>query len=66
MQEIEDLNKSHKQAAAIHNSTEVRLNRALEEVDRLKTQINKMRQVNKVSTSSVHYIIYKVEIFYCD
>ncbi|CAF99576.1 unnamed protein product, partial [Tetraodon nigroviridis] len=52
--EVEDLNKSHKQAAANHNSTEVRLNRALEEVDRLKTQINTMKQMTKDKISEDH------------
>lgn len=50
MQEVEGLNKSLKQAAAGHSSTEVRLNRALEEVEKLKTQIDRMKHTNVVST----------------
>ncbi|XP_010793167.1 testis-expressed protein 9 [Notothenia coriiceps] len=46
--EIENLNRSQKQAVAVHSSVEVRLNRALEEGERLKTQLNKMKQTSKV------------------
>lgn len=52
MQELEDRNKSHKQAATSHSSTEVRLNRALEEVEKLKAQISKMNQTKVVRTKS--------------
>ncbi|XP_039987180.1 testis-expressed protein 9 isoform X2 [Xiphias gladius] len=52
--EIENLNRSNKQAAAIHSTAEVRLNRALEEVERLKTQLNKMKQMNKDKISEEH------------
>ncbi|XP_041837510.1 testis-expressed protein 9 [Melanotaenia boesemani] len=45
--EIDNLNRSQKQAAAVHNTVEVRLNRALEEVERLKTQLNQAKQMNK-------------------
>ncbi|XP_074474496.1 testis-expressed protein 9 isoform X1 [Sebastes fasciatus] len=52
--EIENLNRSHKQAAAVHGTVEVRLNRALEEVERSKTQLNKMKQMNKDKISEEH------------
>lgn len=52
MQELEDVNKSHKQAWTSHSSTEVRLNRALQEVEKLKAQITKMNQDNVVRTKS--------------
>ncbi|KAM4593252.1 testis-expressed protein 9 [Odontesthes bonariensis] len=52
--EIENLNRSQKQAAAVHSTAEVRLNRALEEVERLKTQLNKMEQINKDKKSEEH------------
>ncbi|XP_033971993.1 testis-expressed protein 9 [Trematomus bernacchii] len=52
--EIENLNKSQKQAAAVHSSVEVRLNRALEEGERLKTQLNKMKQTSKDKISEEH------------
>ncbi|KAA8595609.1 hypothetical protein FQN60_010900 [Etheostoma spectabile] len=43
-----------KQAAGVHSTVEVRLNRALEEVERLKTQLNKMNQMNKDKISEEH------------
>lgn len=49
VQEIENLNRSQKQAAATHGTVEVRLNRALEEVEKLKTQLSKTQQRNKVT-----------------
>ncbi|XP_034419391.1 testis-expressed protein 9 isoform X2 [Cyclopterus lumpus] len=52
--EIEHLNRSHKQAAAVHSTVEVRLNRALEEVERFKAQLNKMKQTNKDKISDEH------------
>ncbi|KAK5873937.1 hypothetical protein PBY51_018931 [Eleginops maclovinus] len=52
--EIENLNRSQKQAAAVHSSVEVRLNRALEEGERLKTQLNKMKQTSKDKMSEEH------------
>ncbi|XP_023256498.1 testis-expressed protein 9 isoform X1 [Seriola lalandi dorsalis] len=52
--EIENLNRSNKQAAAVHSTVEVRLNRALEEVERLKTQLNKMKQMNEDKISKEH------------
>ncbi|KAM6950372.1 testis-expressed protein 9 isoform 1-T1 [Lycodopsis pacificus] len=52
--EIENLNRSHKQAAGVHSTVEVRLNRALEEVERSKTQLNKMKQMNKDKISEEH------------
>ncbi|KAM9366749.1 testis-expressed protein 9 isoform 2-T2 [Symphorus nematophorus] len=52
--EIEKLNRSHKQAAVVHGTVEVRLNRALEEVEKLKTQLNKMKQMNKDKISEEH------------
>lgn len=52
VQEIQDLSSSHKQAAAVHGSKEVSLNRALEEVDKLRTQLHRMKQMNRVSTST--------------
>ncbi|MEQ2237599.1 hypothetical protein ILYODFUR_024716, partial [Ilyodon furcidens] len=45
--EVETLNRSQKQAAAVHRTVEVRLNRALEEVEKLKSQLSKTRQMNK-------------------
>ncbi|KAL6113133.1 tex9 [Pungitius sinensis] len=53
--EIENLTRSHKQAASVHGTVEVRLNRALEEVERLKTQLNKTKQMNKDKISEEHH-----------
>ncbi|XP_026175773.1 testis-expressed protein 9 isoform X2 [Mastacembelus armatus] len=52
--EIENLNRSHKQASASHSTVEVRLNRALEEVERLKSQLHNMKQMNKDKISEEH------------
>ncbi|XP_056268571.1 testis-expressed protein 9 isoform X2 [Pseudoliparis swirei] len=52
--EIEHLNRSHKQAAAVHSTVEVRLNRALEEGERFKAQLNKMTQTNKDKITEEH------------
>jgi len=45
------MKRSHKQAANTHSATEVRLNRALEEVEKTKTQLNKLKQSSKVMNS---------------
>uniref|UniRef100_A0A3P9LZ33 Testis expressed 9 n=1 Tax=Oryzias latipes TaxID=8090 RepID=A0A3P9LZ33_ORYLA len=52
--EIEHLKRSQKQAAGVHSTAEVRLNRALEEVECLKTQLNKSEQMNKDKISEEH------------
>lgn len=56
VQEIQNMKSSHKEAAAIHSCKEVRLNRALEEMEKVKTQLNKIKQTNKVSKSTYKYI----------
>ncbi|XP_068601854.1 testis-expressed protein 9 [Brachionichthys hirsutus] len=53
--EIEALTRAHKQAAAVHSTVEVRLNRALEEGERLKAQLDKMKQVNKDKITEEHH-----------
>lgn len=52
--EIENLNRSNKQVAAANSTVEVRLTRAQEEVERLKTQLNKMKQMNKDKLNEEH------------
>uniref|UniRef100_A0A3Q2PTC8 Testis expressed 9 n=1 Tax=Fundulus heteroclitus TaxID=8078 RepID=A0A3Q2PTC8_FUNHE len=52
--EVETLTRSQKQAAAVHGTVEVRLNRALEEVEKLKSQLSKTRQINKDKISEEH------------
>lgn len=55
VQEIQNLKSFQKGAAAIHSSKEVRLNRALEEMEKVKTQLNKIQQMNKVGESTCEY-----------
>ncbi|KAG7278842.1 hypothetical protein CRUP_010405 [Coryphaenoides rupestris] len=50
MKEIEGLNRAQKQAAGTQNTVEVRLNRALEEAERLKTQLKNTKQLSKDNT----------------
>ncbi|KFZ56402.1 Testis-expressed sequence 9 protein, partial [Antrostomus carolinensis] len=45
--ELENLKRVQKQAATSQNATEVRLNRALEEAERYKLELNKLKQSNK-------------------
>ncbi|XP_059927085.1 testis-expressed protein 9 [Gadus macrocephalus] len=52
--EVEGSKRAQKQAAGHHNTVEVRLNRALEEVERLKAQLNNMKQLSKDRTKEVH------------
>ncbi|KAK0132342.1 Testis-expressed protein 9 [Merluccius polli] len=52
--EIEGLNRTQKQAAGNQNTVEVRLNRALEEVERLKAQLNNMKQLSKDKVKEEH------------
>ncbi|KFV38844.1 Testis-expressed sequence 9 protein, partial [Tyto alba] len=45
--ELENLKRVQKQAAASQSATEVRLNRALEEAERYKVELNRLKQSNK-------------------
>ncbi|XP_029430971.1 testis-expressed protein 9 [Rhinatrema bivittatum] len=45
--ELENLKRTHKQAVTSQSATDVRLNRALEEVERYKLELNKLKQCNK-------------------
>ncbi|XP_069654263.1 testis-expressed protein 9 isoform X2 [Haliaeetus albicilla] len=45
--ELENLKRVQKQAAISQSATEVRLNRALEEAERYKVELNKLKQSNK-------------------
>lgn len=47
-QELENKRRLQKQAATSQSATEVRLNRALEEAEKYKAELSKLRQTNKV------------------
>ncbi|XP_038669470.1 testis-expressed protein 9 isoform X2 [Scyliorhinus canicula] len=49
--ELDGQKRAQKQAATNHSATEVRLNRALEEAEKYKTELNKMKQCNKDTTN---------------
>lgn len=48
------MKRTHKQAASTHSATEVRLNRALEETEKTKTQLNKLKQSSKVMLTQIN------------
>uniref|UniRef100_A0A4W5PWP4 Testis expressed 9 n=1 Tax=Hucho hucho TaxID=62062 RepID=A0A4W5PWP4_9TELE len=52
--EIEGLKRAQKQAATNHSAIEVRLNRALEEVERSQTQLTKLKQMSKDTADQEH------------
>ncbi|EDL26255.1 testis expressed gene 9, isoform CRA_c [Mus musculus] len=45
--ELESKRRLQKQAASSQSATEVRLNRALEEAEKYKVELSKLRQTNK-------------------
>ncbi|XP_067999997.1 testis-expressed protein 9 isoform X4 [Melanerpes formicivorus] len=55
--EMENLKRVQKQATTCQNATEVRLNRALEEVERYKVELNKLKQSNKDMANQEQKII---------
>ncbi|XP_056317717.1 testis-expressed protein 9 [Danio aesculapii] len=61
--ELESMKRTHKQAASTHSATEVRLNRALEEAEKTKTQLNKLKQSTKDLSSQEHQ---KIEALQAD
>ncbi|KAJ0002114.1 hypothetical protein NQD34_001910 [Periophthalmus magnuspinnatus] len=52
--EMENLHRSSKQAAALHNTVEIRLNRATEETQKLKCELSKMKQMSKDKIDEEH------------
>ena len=48
VQELENKRRLQKQAVASQSAMEVRLNRALEEAEKYKLELSKLRQNNKV------------------
>lgn len=59
------MKRTHKQAANTHSATEVRLNRALEEVEKTKTQLNKLKQSSKVMWTQINQHEIKLSDVYC-
>ncbi|XP_053898528.1 testis-expressed protein 9 isoform X3 [Malaclemys terrapin pileata] len=52
--ELENLKRIQKQASTSQSATEVRLNRALEEAERYKMELNKLKQSNKDIANQEH------------
>ncbi|KAJ8272389.1 hypothetical protein COCON_G00112480 [Conger conger] len=52
--EIEGLKRTQKQATTNHSATELRLNRALEEAEKFKMELNKIKQSSKDAASQDH------------
>uniref|UniRef100_A0A8I6A9G7 Testis expressed 9 n=2 Tax=Rattus norvegicus TaxID=10116 RepID=A0A8I6A9G7_RAT len=57
--ELENKRRLQKQAATSQSATEVRLNRALEEAEKYKAELSKLRQTNKDITNEDHQ---KIEV----
>ncbi|XP_028627237.1 testis-expressed protein 9 isoform X2 [Grammomys surdaster] len=57
--ELENKRRLQKQAATSQSATEVRLNRALEEAEKYKVELSKLRQTNKDITNEEHQ---KIEV----
>lgn len=57
--ELENKRRLQKQAASSQSATEVRLNRALEEAEKYKVELSKLRQTNKDITNEDHQ---KIEV----
>ncbi|KAM3828395.1 testis-expressed protein 9 isoform 2-T2 [Vipera latastei] len=51
--ELENLKRTQKQAAATQGTTDIRLNRALEEAEKYKMELNKLKQSNKVKAKVI-------------
>lgn len=51
MQELDQLKRNHKQQATAQGATEVRLNRALEEIEKYKEQLSRSKTSSRVSLS---------------
>uniref|UniRef100_A0A8C3UU38 Testis expressed 9 n=1 Tax=Catharus ustulatus TaxID=91951 RepID=A0A8C3UU38_CATUS len=61
--ELENLKRAQKQAAATQSATEVRLNRALEEVEKYKVELNKLKQSNKMHIEAAKMLSFTEEEF---
>uniref|UniRef100_A0A3B3ZFK5 Testis expressed 9 n=1 Tax=Periophthalmus magnuspinnatus TaxID=409849 RepID=A0A3B3ZFK5_9GOBI len=61
--EMENLHRSSKQAAALHNTVEIRLNRATEETQKLKCELSKMKQMSKMHFEAAKLLSFTEEEF---
>lgn len=57
IQELENKRRLQKQAASSQSATEVRLNRALEEAEKYKLELSKLRQNNKVWKNWIAFVV---------
>ncbi|KAM9275705.1 testis-expressed protein 9 isoform 2-T2 [Morus bassanus] len=61
--ELENLKRVQKQAASSQSATKVRLNRALEEAERYKEELNKLKQSNKMHIEAAKMLSFTEEEF---
>uniref|UniRef100_A0A8C0QRZ2 Uncharacterized protein n=1 Tax=Chelonoidis abingdonii TaxID=106734 RepID=A0A8C0QRZ2_CHEAB len=59
----ENLKRIQKQASTSQSATEVRLNRALEEAERYKMELNKLKQSNKMHIEAAKMLSFTEEEF---
>jgi len=57
VQELENKRRLQKQAVASQSAMEVRLNRALEEAEKYKLELSKLRQNNKVWKNGIVLLV---------
>ncbi|XP_026537898.1 testis-expressed protein 9 isoform X2 [Notechis scutatus] len=60
--ELENLKRAQKQAAATQSTTDIRLNRALEEAEKYKMELNKLKQINKDVVNQEHKKLEELKI----
>ncbi|XP_058012024.1 testis-expressed protein 9 isoform X2 [Ahaetulla prasina] len=60
--ELENLKRAQKQVAAIQSTTDIRLNRALEEAEKYKMELNKLKQSNKDVVNQEHKKLEELKI----
>uniref|UniRef100_A0A8D2BD24 Testis expressed 9 n=1 Tax=Sciurus vulgaris TaxID=55149 RepID=A0A8D2BD24_SCIVU len=61
--ELENKRRLQKQAATTQSTTEVRLNRALEEAEKYKLELSKLRQSNKMHIEAAKMLSFTEEEF---
>uniref|UniRef100_A0A2I2ZW49 Testis expressed 9 n=2 Tax=Gorilla gorilla gorilla TaxID=9595 RepID=A0A2I2ZW49_GORGO len=61
--ELENKRRLQKQAASSQSATEVRLNRALEEAEKYKLELSKLRQNNKMHIEAAKMLSFTEEEF---